>query len=97
MRGMGQDLMKGLQLGLEDQSVKVNAAVGGIAGGIAGDGAGPASAGTTGAGAARSLVVNVNIHGNIFGILDLDHHITEVVRDAVQGGAFRGVITTPGE
>lgn len=45
----------------------------------------------------RGLVVENHFHGPIYGVLDLDQRITETIRDAIQGGAFRGVLTTPGD
>ena len=41
------------------------------------------------------LTVNVVLQGPVYGVLDLDRRITQTVRDAIQGGAFRGVISTP--
>lgn len=42
-----------------------------------------------------ATTVNVHIHGDTYGMLDFEQKVKTTVRDAVQGGAFRGVIATP--
>ena len=59
MRGVGVNLMKGLQLGLEDQALKVNATVGNVAGGIVATG-GAAGGGTSRALGAREVHLHIN-------------------------------------
>ncbi|KKL91077.1 hypothetical protein LCGC14_1898290, partial [marine sediment metagenome] len=59
MRLIGQQAMEGLRLGLEDQSVKLNATVGNIAGGIVATG-GAAGGGTSRALGAREVHLHIN-------------------------------------
>lgn len=40
-------------------------------------------------------VVNVNIYGDTYGVLDFERKVKQTVRDAIQGGAYRGVLATP--
>jgi hypothetical protein len=43
------------------------------------------------AGAPQIINIPVKIEGPIYGVLDFDQKVKATVRDAIQGGAFRGL------
>lgn len=78
MREVGVNLMEGLRLGLEDQSIKVNATAGNIAGGILGAAAGGSPADAAGGGGRR---IEVHFHFSTIGMSRAD--LAAFVRQAL--------------